>query len=125
MREPCEPFGPLYPQLGAGVIKHRKAARHGLSDLSGEQRRAYGLAVLEAIRGLCRAQLRRAAVPASRPNCASRTFEQTGADILKAVAAQNRTACLAKGRFDQAEANAKYEAAMKAKHGTVEWRQAA
>ena len=119
-------LGDEYPrELGITVARFRQQARHGLRELSIMGRRAYGNAVLEAIRGLQKARLRRAAVPASRPNCASRTFEQTGAAILKAVAAQNRAACLAKGLFDQAEANAKYEAAMKAKHGKVEWREAA
>ena len=120
------PFGPEYPrELGTIVAKSRQVARPGLGELSIMERRRYGNAVLEAIRRLCRAQLRRAAVPTRAPNCASRTFEQTGKDILKAVAAQNRAACLAKGTFDQAEANAKYEEAMRAKRGKFDWRQAA
>ena len=83
-----------YPrELGITVARFRQQARHGLRELSIMGRRAYGNAVLEAIRGLQKARLRRTAVPASRPNCASRTFEQTGAAILKAVAAQNRAAC--------------------------------
>lgn len=122
----AEQFGLEYPrELGVIVARSRQLARRGLGELSIMERRRYGNAVLEAIRGLCRAQLRRAAVPTRAPNCASRTFEQTGRDILKAVAAQNRTACLAKGRFDQAEANQKYEELMMLKRGKVEWRQAA
>src|SRR5882672_9604853 len=97
-------FGSEYPrELGKDVLAFRKIARHGLNELSMMARRGYGNAVLEAIRGKQKSELRRAAVPISRPNCASGTFEQTGKDILKAVTQQNRIACLSAGSFDQAE----------------------
>jgi hypothetical protein len=120
-----EQFGPEYPrELGKDVANFRKLARHGLGELSRMSRRGYGNAVLAAIRAKQRQELQRE-LPSHNVGCPSGTNHNNGRDILKAVAAQNRAACLAKGDFDQAEANAKYEEAMKAKHGKVEWRQAA
>jgi len=117
----AKPFGPEYPrELGKDAAGFRKFARHGLNELSMMSRRGYGNAVLEAIRGKQRSELRRAAVPISRPNCASGTFEQTGKDILKAVTAQNRPAWLGAGPWtpaNQKRADQTYAAAMVAKRG--------
>jgi hypothetical protein len=109
-------FGPEYPNLASNDVKlFRAQGRLGLDNLSPMGRRGYGNAVLSAIRSLQAQGLKRAAPPEGKPNCASGTFHQTGADILKAVATSNRSKCLRQGPFDQREADRKYAAAMAAK----------
>ena len=76
--------GPDYPDLGVKVAKLRR----------GDDRRAYGLAVLEAIRRLQRSSLMRE-TPTHVPHCASMTAHTDGKKILKAVAARQRAALLA------------------------------
>jgi hypothetical protein len=77
--------GPLYPNLGPAVAKHRR-----LNDETPEGRKAYGQAVLKAINALNRQKLK----PGFNPSapCASGTWHSEGAAILKAVNAQNRAA---------------------------------
>jgi hypothetical protein len=117
--------GPEYPrELGKDIASFRKLGRHGLRELSIMARRGYGNAVLTAIRGKQKQALQRE-LPSHNVHCASGTNHSTGREILKAVAAQHRAASLAKGAFHQALANEKYEAAMKAKHGAIEWKEAA
>jgi hypothetical protein len=49
---PCDQFGPVYPDLGAGVAKHRRiAAKAGsVMGMSREERHAYADAIEKAIR---------------------------------------------------------------------------
>ena len=74
--------GPQYPHL-AGLDRYR---RNPDAD-----RRAYGQAVLSAIRALQRRELQRAA-PSHPCPCASGVWESDGQAILRAVRAQNRRA---------------------------------
>lgn len=101
-------FGPTYPNL-ATVEKFRKLARAGKPD------DGYGAAVLDAIRKLQRSEMLRWGVNRSeaRCHCASGTNHNTGKDILKAVAAQNRTRASSgfPPRSDK-QLRAAYEAAM-------------
>lgn len=86
--------GPAYPDLGAGVAKYRRLARHGLADLTREERHAYGEAVERAVRAKQRSELQRE-LPSFKPNCASGTAHNTGDAIHKAVQAQHRARTLA------------------------------
>jgi hypothetical protein len=90
---------PAYPKLGATVEKHRR-----LNDETPEGRKAYGQAVLAAIRTLQRSALNRE-LPSHSSPCASGTWHSEGKDILKAVNAQNRARCAAnipaKSEFDE------------------------
>jgi hypothetical protein len=75
----CEPFGPVYPALD-GVERHRRKARAAgsVAAMAPEDRRAYGLAVLDA--------LRRANLPKPKPHpcpCASGLWDADGATILR------------------------------------------
>lgn len=125
---------PEYPrELGKDVASFRKLAMKtgGLSEMSRMARRGYGAAVEEAIRRKQRAELMRE-LPSHNVRCASGTNYNNGADIEKAIQAQHRAASLAKGRFDQKEADAKYAQAMLEKHGansagleTIQFRKAA
>lgn len=89
----CEPFGPVYPDLPAAK-KYRRAACDGLSALSTDERRAYGLAVETAIRAKQRAELQRE-MPEHRVSCASGTNHNDGAKISAAMRAKHRAALLA------------------------------
>lgn len=84
----AEPFGPEYPAL-PGANKWRKLARG--RELTVGEKREYGQAVLDGINALNRKLLEREVAP-FRSNSASGTFHNNGADILKAIAAQNRAA---------------------------------
>lgn len=92
-----EVFGPDYPrELGAAVAKFRAKARGGLSDLSREERRAYGAAVEKAILAKQKAEFMRASVePGHRCPCASGTWHSDGAAIHEAVRRQQLAALLA------------------------------
>jgi len=83
----CEPFGPLYPQLGATVAKYRRKT-------SKADTKAYGNAVLEAIRSKQAGEIRRLAPSMPKPNTASGTYLSDGNDILKHVANAQRAALL-------------------------------
>jgi hypothetical protein len=88
--EPCEPFGPDYPKLGAAVAKWRKIANP-----SPAQKQAHGDAVSAAIRALQRAALARE-LPTIRPSCSSGTWHNNGdGSVGRAVADQHRRALLA------------------------------
>lgn len=54
-----EPFGPVYPDLGAGVAKYRRKANYvgSLREMLPGDRRAYGEAVEKAILAKQRAEL--------------------------------------------------------------------
>jgi hypothetical protein len=124
-KEAPEAFGPEYPvTLGKDVLNFRKLAdKTGFAEFSLMTRRGYGNAVLAAIREKQKGELRRAAVPVGKPNCASGTFHQTGAAILKAVAAANRAMATAPGDWtgaDQERADKTYAALMVAKRGALE-----
>jgi hypothetical protein len=85
---PTGQYGPLYPNLGPTVAKHRR-----LNDETPEGRKAYGQAVLKAINALNRQKLIGASGPVNpRAFCASGTWHSEGKDILKAVNAHNRAA---------------------------------
>jgi len=71
-----------YPKL-AGLDRYRRAPD--------PDRRAYGQAVMAAIRALQARELQRAAPSHSCP-CASGVWESDGQEILRAVRARNRRA---------------------------------
>jgi len=75
-------FGPAYPTL-AGLDKYR---RNPDAD-----RRAYGQAVMAAIRALQARELARE-LPSHPCPCASGVWASDGHEILRAVRAQNRRA---------------------------------
>lgn len=86
----AEPFGPLYPKLGAGVAKFRK-----LANPTAEQRQAHGAAVEAAILASQSAWWRteRAVVP---PNCASGTWHNNAdGSVGEAIRAKQNAALLA------------------------------
>jgi hypothetical protein len=93
MKMAPEQFGPVYPEL-AGMAKHRKAARNGLSAMPRAERQAYGLAVETAIRAKQRAELQRV-FTSHNCSCASGTNHNDGAAIHKAMQAKQRAALLA------------------------------
>ena len=108
-REDAE--NPVYPNL-TGVAKWRKLASK--RELSAEETKAYGRSVLEGIRQLQRQEIMRGA-----PRLPSAKYE-TGADVLKRIAAENKARCEADIRADRARRTdaqiiAAYEAAMVAK----------
>lgn len=74
--------GPQYPHL-AGLDRYRRAPD--------PDRRAYGQAVLSAIRALQARELARE-LPTHPCPCASGVWESDGQAILRAVRAQNRRA---------------------------------
>lgn len=103
MREAPAPFGPIYPDLGVKVAK----LRHG------DDRKAHGEAVLEAIRAKNRT-LHRRSVPATAIN--------DSANILEARRRQQRSALLAypsqvRRQRPPEEWKALYAKAMKQKAG--------
>ena len=73
---------PLYPTL-AGLDRYRRA--------SDPDRRAYGQAVMAAIRALQARELARE-LPSHPCPCASGVWASDGQEILRAVRAQNRRA---------------------------------
>jgi hypothetical protein len=83
--------GPIYPDLGPGVAKHRRAAKRGLMKLSKAQRHAYADAIEKAIRAKQRAALQRE-LPSHHVNCSSRTTHTTGEAIHEAIRQQHRSA---------------------------------
>ena len=107
MTDICEPFGPAYDLDSAALKKARR----------GNDRKAHGQAVLEAVRAANAALLRREAPSMPKPTCASGTYHNNGADILKAVRQQHRAALLAcpskiRRERSPAEWRAMYDAAM-------------
>lgn len=112
-----EPFGPVYPDLGAAVAKHRRRMTHGLMTAPKQMRDAYADAIEIAIRAKQRAALQREVPSRPRNNCASGTDHWNGEEISKAVRLQHRTALLSypsrvrRERTD-AEWRALYEDAM-------------
>lgn len=99
---------PQYPDLGVKIAK----LRHGAD------RKAHGLAVLEAFRAMQRNALKRAAPPAKMPTCASGTFNQTGEQILQAVREQNRARSTRIAIwYDERKQRELYAALMAAKNG--------
>lgn len=105
--------GKPYPNLGPTVAKHRRAANYS--------RQEHGAAVEIAIRALQRSELRRAA-PSISPSCASGTWYSDGADIHRAIRAQ-QAAALARAPGSARRARTPeewqklYDEAMKAKRG--------
>ncbi|NVO13869.1 MAG: hypothetical protein HXX10_07520 [Rhodoplanes sp.] len=85
-----EPFGPLYPALGAGVAKWRRR-----SGLTKEERREYGRAVHEAILSLQRQELQSRKGKDVATKCASGTRHTTGEKIHAAIRLQQRNALYA------------------------------
>jgi hypothetical protein len=73
---------PVYPRLPT-VDKYRR-----IKNPTREQERAYGQAVLAAIRALQRSELMRV-VTVPKPHCASGTAETTGEGILAAIRRQH------------------------------------
>jgi hypothetical protein len=90
---PAPPFGPTYNIDSAALKKFRRV--DSLGGTLEQFRKAYGEAVEKAVLAAQRSQLRRAAVPERRPNCASGTWHTTGAAIDKAIRQQHRAALLA------------------------------
>jgi len=90
-------FGPVYPNLGNAVAKFRRMSKGGLSDLSLDDRKAYGTAVEAAILQLQRTECGRALPSIPKPNCASGTYHNTAESIEKAVREQNRRRATAPG----------------------------
>jgi hypothetical protein len=89
LKEPCEPFGPVYPHLPT-CAKFRKIANP-----TPEQKRAHGDAVSAAIRALQRAALARE-LPTIKPRCASGTWHNNAdGSVGKAIREQHRRALLA------------------------------
>ncbi len=84
--------GPDYPELGSAVAKWRRIAR--VRELTFLEREEYGAAICAAIRAKQKAELQRE-LPTIKPSCASGTAHTRGADILRAVAAQHRSALIA------------------------------
>jgi hypothetical protein len=89
---PTGQYGPVYPNLGPSVAKHRR-----LNDDTPEGRKAYGQAVHAAIRALQRAALNRELTSHKSP-CASGTWHSEGKDILKAIRQQHNAATQANAR---------------------------
>lgn len=85
------PFGPNYPAL-PHLAHHRRSAKQAgaVASMPKDQQDTYGLAVLESILSMQRAELNRMLTPSRRCPCASGTWHQTGEAILKAVNQQNR-----------------------------------
>jgi hypothetical protein len=103
-------FGPVYPDLGQKVARLRR----------GKDRKAHGTAVLDAIRGKQRGELRRE-TPSHAIQCASGTSHPAGKEILKAIAARHRAALLNAPAQERRARTADewrelYEAAMKEKN---------
>lgn len=94
------PFGPNYPALPQ-LAHHRRIAKQAgaVAAMSKDQQDAYGLAVLESILTMQRAELNRTLTPSHRCPCASGTWETDGNKILKAVRQQIKTACAAPMRI--------------------------
>jgi len=122
-REPCEPFGPEYPQLSAAVAKFRAMARRrgGLKRLTHAERRAYGAAVHKAFVSL---NTKVKGLPAiePRPHCASRTVYSDGRKIAAAIRQQHLSAlraCPAAERRSRSPLDWElmYAKAMVARHG--------
>lgn len=82
--------GPQYDVGSAQLTKFRKVARQqgGVMQLDRFYRVQYAEAVETAVLAAQRAQLRRAAEPQPRANCASGTFHNTGDAIDKALRAK-------------------------------------
>lgn len=117
-----EPFGPIYPDLGLAVARHRRQFRMPLKISPPAMRRAYGEAVLAAIRAKQRQSLQRE-LPSHQCMCPSGTFHNTGEAILAAIAAQHRNTpfvFMAKQLERRMEKQTeKYEEAMAAKRAAV------
>jgi hypothetical protein len=79
---PIAPYGPAYPKALPGVDRYRRAAARagGVANMSAEERRAYGRAVLDAINGLHKPKAKPQPCP-----CASGTWHSDGRTILDAV----------------------------------------
>lgn len=90
MNDVPAPFGPLYPKLYGRVQQFRRLANAG--PLTREDRRAYGAAVLDAIRSLNRSAGQRALTPASNSGYESGTALTDGRAILAAIRRQNDAA---------------------------------
>lgn len=95
---------PEYPNLGATVARLRR----------GDDRKAHGAAVLEAIRRLQQGTINRE-TPSHNVHCASGTNHNTGNAILAAVAKQNRATSLKFRSLTAGEWKEKYDEAMKEK----------
>jgi hypothetical protein len=90
-----EPFGPVYPELGAGVAKYRKRMGDGgLADLTREERRAYADAIETSIRAKQRSALLRV-TQTHNVDCASGTNHNCKHALHKALKEQQRSALLA------------------------------
>lgn len=110
----AEDGNPVYPALPS-VNKFRKLANK--RDLTAEETKAYGRSVLEGIRQLQRQEIMRGV-----PRLPSAKYE-TGADVLKRIAAENKAAFARDCQSDRAARSdadivAAYHAAMAAKRGT-------
>lgn len=85
---------PLYPDLGQGVARYRRLAIRGLASMLVTDRRAYGDAVLSAVRSKQRQELQRE-LPSHPVHCASGTNHNTGDAIIKAMQTKHRAALTA------------------------------
>lgn len=93
-RERRAKYGPLYPDLGAGLAKHRRAARKGLSKMTPGDRHAYGEAVEQAVLARQRSELQRE-LPTHNVHCASGCSSPDGAVIHRHLQNKQRAALLA------------------------------
>jgi hypothetical protein len=116
-----EPFGPTYNIDSAKLRTFRAKARKGLSALSREERHAYADAIERAVLARQRTEAG-IGLPAVTPkcHCASGTAHNDGADIHRAIRAQQAAAlarCPAQERRARTPAQwqAMYEQAMTAK----------
>jgi hypothetical protein len=98
---------PVYPALPS-VNKFRKLA--GNRELTAEETKAYGRSVLEGIRALQRQEIMR-----GTPKLPSAKYE-TGADVLKRIAAENKAAF---ARDCQSDRTARSDAAIIAEYEHV------
>lgn len=91
---------PEYYELGASVAKFRKIAR---DKISAAQKVAYSAALVKAVRAKQDAWWRTERA-LFKPNCASGTFINNGADLHEALGAQNRARIEAQIGKDRREA---------------------
>jgi hypothetical protein len=118
-------FGPVYPDLGATVIKHRRLAAMcgGVAELDREQRQAYGAAVEAAIKAKQRSELQRV-VKSHDCHCVSGTNHNTGEAIDRAMRMKHRAELLAYPSKVRRERTAEqwsemYKAAMREKRAAA------
>ncbi|MBN9051562.1 MAG: hypothetical protein J0H78_19050 [Rhizobiales bacterium] len=82
--------GPEYNVTSPALVRFRKLANG--RTLTREERQAYGAAVEAAVLAAQRRQLRSAAEPEHRPNCASRSWPNKPGEVGEVIRRQQRAA---------------------------------